>query len=155
MRKSTNKKLKVFIISFLVAALSFFSCNTIREIGFEPQDKKIVEDCRNNWMYEDLKDTITIRLLLLDKKGRYDIVSWPNLFIGITNDNDTIGLIDDFSTKDFKINSLLTFVPYDYGIEIGKSKDGLTPVFTVHKKDKENKLYCSIKSLFYGKLTDK
>ncbi|WP_163718787.1 hypothetical protein [Mangrovibacterium lignilyticum] len=143
---------RVILLIFLASLLS---CNTIRKIGFKPEDTDFVKNCREDWTYSDLKDTISIRLLLHDKKGRYDLVSWPNLFIGITNQNDTIGLIDNFTTIEYKVNSKLTFVPYDYGTEIEKALGGYAPVFTVHRKDKENRLYCSIKSLYYCKLIDK
>lgn len=142
------------IVFFITLLTLLISCNSIRKIGLKSEDIDFVESCRQNWSYLDLKDTVTIRLLMQDKKGRYDLVSWPNLFIGVTNQNDTIGLIDNFTTKEYQINSSLTFAPHNYGTDIEKVLGGYTPVFTVHKKDKENRLYCSIKTLFYCKLID-
>ena len=141
-------RIKVFSISLLTILIS---CNSIRLIGFKPEDRDFVESCRKNWTYYDLKDTATIRLLMHDKKGHYDLVGWPNLFIGITNQNDTIGMLDDFTSMEYTVNSKLTFVPYNYGTEIEKTLVG-KPAFIIHRKDNENKLYCSIKSLYYCKL---
>ena len=101
---------------------------------------------------EELNNKTTIRLLLMDKKGRYDSRSWPNLFIGIDSKNDTIGIIENFTSQDFRRGEQLTFEPYDYGIDI--EYGFLKPVFRVRKKKKESKLYCSIRTLYYAKLIE-
>jgi hypothetical protein len=149
-----NKKSNILLVPYFFLAFSFYGCNLICKIGVDPQDKIIVENCRSNWIYKELQDTITIKLLLIDKKGYYDLAKWPNFFIGITNEKDTIGIVDDFSTKDYEKNSLLTFVPYDYTRQLYNSPESLVPVLTIKRKDKENKYYCSVKTIFYGKLVE-
>jgi hypothetical protein len=147
-------KIKIGVSAFVLTLILLYSCNSIRQIGFKPEDTEFVKACRQNWIYSDLTDTVSIRLLLQDKEGRYDLVSWPNLFIGVTNQNDTIGIIDNFSTLVYKKNKILTFMPYYYGTEPQKGLSGLWPVFTVHRNDKKNKLYCSVNNLYYGKLIE-
>ena len=138
----------LFLIVILVS-----SCRFIRDLRYNENNTKYVESCREKWRFVDLKDSISIKLLLHYQKGRYDLMSWPNLFIGVTNFNDTIGIIDDFSMKKYKKNMTLNFVPYDYSNYQAK-QSWLTPVFTTHRNNKKNKLYCSIDTLFYGKLIE-
>ena len=111
----------------------------------------MIEACRKHWSFQDLADTTELKILLFDKKGRYDMSSWPNFFIGVDFKGDTIGIIDNFSTVRYKKGMVLTFVPHDYGDNIEKALT-LHPVFATHKKKEENRLYCSINKVYYGKL---
>ena len=149
-----RKKLCIRIVNVCLFLLLLNSCGVIKNRGFNAEDTDFVEICRQNWTYLDLQNTVTIRLLHQDEKGHYDLVNWPNLFIGVTNQNDTVGVIDNFTTKEYDSDIFLTFSPYDYGTDIEKSFTGLKPVFRVHRKDKINRLYCSVVNLYYGKLVD-
>ena len=135
----------------IIFVLIFSSCRMLKKVGYQADDTTYIESCRKEWTFNELKDTITIRLIMHDQKGRYDTSTWPNFFIGITNQQDTIGLIDDFTLKSYKKNELLSFAPYFYGTE-HTEPFGLDPVFTIHRNNKKNKLYCSVKKIYYGKL---
>jgi hypothetical protein len=140
------------ILTFL-SLIFMISCNVICKQRNDPRVIAKINKCRDQWMYIELSDTLKIKLLMLDTKGHYDLVGWPNLFIGVDDKNDTIGLIDNFTTKAFKNNSFLTFAPYNYGSIIDKALT-LQPVFKVHKKKKDNDLYCKIKKLYYCRLIE-
>ena len=130
------------------------SCTVIRQLRFKPEDTDYMKHCREKWEYSDLPDTISIKLLLLSKKGRYDLMHWPNFYIGICSSGDTIGVIDNFSTQIYKRGDDLIFAPYNYGTDLDKEMNMLYPVFTVYPKDKDNELHCKIRIVYFAKLIE-
>ena len=95
------------IISSSVLILLFLlilRCKSLVKHGPLPgkTEYEYVEACEKKWIYTVLSDTTTIRLLTQNEKGGFDCSNWPNLFIGITNKNDTVRLVDDFTKKKSK-----------------------------------------------------
>jgi hypothetical protein len=116
-----------------------------------------VERCRNDWTFSNLHDTLEISLLIQDKKGNYDMVSWPNLFIGINPTGDTLGIVDYDCEKIFRKRDIIRFLPSNRDTSILAVLDSRwdEPVFRVSKKSKENDLYCSVKIIYFGKVFEK
>jgi|GEM_PF-7006859 len=111
-----------------------------------------VENCRKDWQYSNLINPIEIKLLHLDKKGAYDMTSWPNLFIGITQSGDTIGIVEKNSESSFKKGESIRFNPGIRDSSIASMLGMDEPVFRVAKKSKENNLYCAIKMIYFANI---
>ena len=84
-------------------------------------------------------------------------MSWPSFTIGTNSVGDTIGVIDYEYSGELKKGKYATFEPSQRkeGVVAAIDSELDEPVFTVNRKRKENELYCSITTIFYGKLTDK
>lgn len=141
--------MKRIIFLFIIALASCKSSQSFYQI-----EKDRIGVCRDNWKIDSLTDNISIRLLLQDPKGRYDLSSWPNLFIGTTNLGDTIGIISYETNIVFGKGTVLNFnsarirnLPID---ELSSLSN--LPAFTVHKSRTDNDLYCAVKKIYYGEV---
>ena len=147
--------LRLNIILFFSICLLGLGCKSSSFMSKNDNaEKEKVEQCRKNWNYKSLDKEITIKVLIHDKKGRYDLVSWPNFFIGINTKGDTIGVIEYETELEYKKGDLITFLPSQRKNSISEQLDSEMdePVFTVRKKSRGNDLYCSVDLIYYGKL---
>lgn len=142
----------LLVVSILI--LSIIGCKTTTKVEYLSKESRKVEDCRKNWTYITARDTIVIELLKKDPQGQYDMVTWPNFFIGINARKDTIGIIDFDSSKEFKKGEILKFIPTNKTFTFIEMIDtGMDePIFKVSKHSKENDLYCAVKVVYYGNL---
>jgi hypothetical protein len=145
-------------IFYILPVLMFiYCCRT-----YNPQSKKNafeyekVERCRKNWTFSNFHDTLEISLLKEERKGSYDMVSWPNFFIGISSSGDTLGVVEYDTEKTFKKRDIIRFLTTSKDTSILAVLDNRwdEPVFRVSKRSKENDLYCSVKTIYYGKLLE-
>ena len=149
------RKMKLRLNILLIISICFFGCNSSSYLSKkENVEKEKVTQCRKNWNFKPLVSETPIEILLHDKKGRHDLVSWPNFFIGIDSKGDTIGVIEYESELDYKKGDIVVFFPGQRKNSISEQLDSEMdePVFTVRKKSKENDLYCSVELIYYGKL---
>jgi len=142
----------LLVISILI--VSIIGCKTTSKVEFLNKESRRVENCRKNWKYITATDTIVIELLKKDSQGQYDMVTWPNFFIGINAKKDTIGIIDFDSSKEFKKRAILKFIPTNKTFTFIEMIDtGMDePIFKVSKHSRENDLYCAVKFIYYGKI---
>ena len=100
-----------------------------------------------------LKAETSIIVLHHDPKGYYDMVTWPNLLIGINSKGDTIGIVEYGTELQINRNDTITFSPKQIKETILEPSAFIRkPVMSVSKKAKINDLYCSVKVIYYGKL---
>lgn len=113
-----------------------------------------VRNCREKWSYDSLQTKTEIKLLLFDKKGHFDLTTWPNFFIGVTNTNDTIGIISFETYNNIQIGKVYTFFPAKVPDTPKKATylNNVIPIFTVHKHKNKNNYYCAIDTLYFGEL---
>ncbi len=148
-------RLNLFII--LISTTFLFGCKSSSSLSEKESAEKIrVEQCRKSWNYDSLQNETSIKVLFQDKKGRYDLVTWPNFFIGIDLVGDTIGIIEYDTELEFKKGRLVTFLPAKRKSSISEILDSEMdePVFRVRKKASENDLYCAVSMIYYGKLKE-
>jgi hypothetical protein len=113
------------------------------------KEKEKVSNCRKTWKYADLEKTESITVLLYNAKMRFHLFSFPNFIIGENQKGDTIAVMDRHFEGKLKQGDKITIEPY---LWTETEKNIIKPLFTVHKKSKENNLYCSIKKVFYGRI---
>jgi hypothetical protein len=77
--------------------------------------------------------------------------SWPNLYIGIDNKGDTIGLVENISELKFKPGTVLTFSQYEGQKDFSRALN-MQPILKVSKRTKDNDLYCAVNRVYYAKL---
>lgn len=112
-------------------------------------EQKSVSECYKSWKYEDLQTVQHVRVLLYNQKHNQDIYSYPNFLIGINTKGDTIAIMDkDFEGK-LREGDMITVEPDEW---TNAEKEIKKPLFTVRKKPSENKLYCSVNVIFYGRI---
>ena len=139
----------------LIIILCLFGCASSSHLSKNVnREKQKIEQCRKNWVFKSLDKELSINVLLYDKKGRYDLVSWPNFFIGIDTQGDTIGVIEYETDLEYRKGDIVTFLPSQRKSSISDQLDSKMdePVFKVRKKAKENDLYCAVELIYYGKL---
>ena len=140
-------RLKFFLL--LSTYLLFTSCFNYNSKKVANQEYDKVKNCRNNWIYEDLKEKKEIKVLLFDEKRCLHNHCFPNFILGVTNANDTIAILDKGFEGLVKINSKITIEPQHW---IGEEKEDYLPAFIVSNKTKENDLLCRVKYVYYGKI---
>ncbi len=146
------------IVYFLPVFIFVNSCKSYNPLSNKNDfEYEKIESCRKDWTFQNLHDTLEISLLLEDRKGSYDMASWPNFFIGINPSGDTLGIVDNNCEKIFKKRDIIRFFPANRDTSISNALDSGwdEPVFKVSKNSKENNLYCSVKIVYYGKWVEK
>lgn len=148
-----GKQLLLLMIICLVTSCKKFIATKLISDEHWKRETEYVTACRENWVYGDLQEKVTVRILTLDLMGNRGF-RHPNFFIGSTFEGDTIGLI----VYDFKgtmaIGDIIEFLP-------GKSRNDTIdgwfsvyhhPLFTVSRKRKRNALQCSVKHVYYAEI---
>jgi len=129
--------------------LLFQGCAIMNKKTYWQTEKEKVSTCYNTWKYEDLQKIESITVLLYNAKENRDLYSYPNFIIGKTPKGDTIAVMDKSFEGNLKQGDKITIEP---NLWTEAEKEIKKPLLTVHKKSKENKLYCSIKKVFYGRI---
>lgn len=136
------------VIFACITALFIQGCVMNKKAYWETEKEK-VSNCYKSWKYEDLQTEQQIKLLLYNPKHSQDIYSYPNFLIGINAKGDTIAIIDkDFEGK-LSQGDMITVEPHEWTEAENAIKK---PLLTVRKKSSENKLYCSVSIVFYGRI---
>ena len=144
--------MKLIILSIILIC-SFNSCRKSKTITKEDTEFEKVERCRDKWKYGSFKGILKIRLLRLEPKGRYDLTTWPNFFIGIDSLGDTVGVIEYYTDRKCEMGEIINFSPSKKKQPISEELQSFEqdiPVFHVNKKPEDNDLYCAIKIIYYG-----
>lgn len=105
-------------------------------------------DCYDKYLYIDLeKEILNTRILFVSYKHGIDLTLYPNFFICVTQNHDTIGLIDREFSGQVLIGELASIKPAQWND--GEKEFGRPPLFF-----KENliDLYCKVKIVYRGKL---
>ena len=139
----------------IIYLLLLTNCNSLtrtKSIDYAIE-KERVENCRRKWTFVDISDTLTIKLITHEEKGRYHMSSWPNFYIGIDTKGDTIGVVENISNQRFKKGALIKFSSYEGEKDISRVLY-MYPILRVAKKPKENDIYCSVEKVFYAKIIE-
>ncbi len=149
------------ISSILIVTLTLIGCQRFIHSNLTSKRKKkanleIVESCRELWNYSTTDDTIKIKVLKFESKGRYSNVSWPSFTIGTNSVGDTIGVIDYEFSGELKKGRYAAFAPSQRkeGVVSAIDSELDEPVFKVNRKRKDNELYCSVSAIYYGIVTE-
>lgn len=144
--------LLLIIIGLFTSCKKFITTKLISDDRWK-RETEYVTACRENWVYGNLQENVTVCILKLDLMANRDL-SHPNFFIGSTFQGDTIGLI----VYDFKgtmaLGDTIEFLP-------GKSRNDTIdgwfsvyhhPLFAISHKRKRNALQCSVKQVYYAEI---
>ncbi len=136
--------IKTYFLLFMV--LTLLSCTSTKQIA----NYQTIKDCRSKWIFKDLEMKDSIKILLIEYQMRRDLVYFPNFIIGVTNDGDTIGVLDrinhdihDFGQKGKRIN----IIPSRWSEE---EKNNKKPVFRIYKDPNDFNLICRALTIYYG-----
>ncbi len=139
---------KISIMGVCICGYILTGC-FVRSRKFWDSEKNKVEECRSKWIHKDLPKEQQITVLLFTPKSNRDIYSYPNFLIGVTEIKDTIAFIDKHFEGEIRVGVRIKLLPFQWS-EAEKTIN--KPIFTVHKKSKENDLYCIVKTVYYGKI---
>jgi hypothetical protein len=136
-------------VKFLFIFLAFACSNKTSKQLYKQSNR--LNDCRKNWHYINTKsgDEITLRVILFDKRDYYDVATYPCFVIGVTPNNDTVGVVDKVFEDAVEVGKNVK-ATYDTWRDI----DTLTfiPAFLISKDEKRNGLYCSVKTVYRAKI---
>ena len=145
------------LMGFLIVFSSckgFYSKHFVSKERWE-KEHIYVENCRDNWTYSDLNDSLSIEVIHFENQWNYDLAHFPSFFIGVTAKNDTIGIIDYDFNGNVEIGEELLFKPGKSRMTPESGKNGHTPCFTYSYKRKLNKINCAVKNIYYAELISK
>ncbi len=145
----------IFIVFFITYCTSNKSIYTSEK---EWNEYLKVNRCRGNWKYGSFEGELELKIIRHELKGRHDLTSWPNFFIGTINSGDTVGVIEYDVEKEIMKGEIIKLLPtkrkYAPTDEI-QYFDSDEPLLSISPKPKDNDLYCAIKIIYYGKLISK
>jgi len=138
-------------IGFILVLFFSFStgCTFYSKYPSEVEVKRLIE-CQKRWRYKDLDKDQEITVLLFQGKSNFDIYTYPNLIIGVTALNDTVGILDKDFSEPLISGDRITLTADNWS---EREKEILKPLFTVHKNSIENDLFCKVSTVFYGKIS--
>jgi hypothetical protein len=103
--------------------------------------------CYDKFTFKDLDSNMEIKVLAFYPHLRADLTYWPDFVIGITESNDTIGIIDkNFDGKIKKMDKALVLPATWDNYEV----EHLHPPVLINKKKHERELYCKVKLVYRG-----
>jgi hypothetical protein len=137
--------MKFRICFILFFAISSCTVNKLRQ----QEDLKRVIECRQNRLDSNIQVNTKIRVILFDEQRFYDVARYPAFIIGITSDNDTIGVVDKTFDGKLSLNQLIEVGPDTW---TNLEMESLHPILSVSKDKARNNLYCSFKVLYRGKI---
>ena len=136
---------KIFVIVVLISVLNS-GCAVMRKRDMLSEFKRI-GNCEDNWIYSDLKSNIRMKVLLFIPTSRFDISFYPSFTIGITDQGDTIAILDSHMETVINKDDIIRVNPLS--IEVNKENK---PLFTFFKDHRINDLFCSVKNVYYGEI---
>lgn len=138
-------------IATVFISLLFVSCFHLKEGNNEwlKNQHDLMRNCKENWLYEDLKDSFKIKVLLVDKEMRHGPKYFPNFIIGITKENDTIGVLYKSFNEIIQEGEIVSIFPSNWNSD---EKLEFIHMIRVSDKQKRNSLYCSIVNVYWVKL---
>lgn len=111
-----------------------------------------VENCRKAWVYLNLKEMTSIKVLHFQKSTNVCMQFFPNFIIGVNADSDTIGIVELGYKGTLRKNEIISVIPS----EIDDIQQSLNmPVLFTFKKPKDNNLLCAINKIYYGVIEQK
>lgn len=136
------------VIFTCISALVIQGC-IMNKTEYWEAEKEKVYNCHKSWKYQDLQKEQRVKLLLFNLKHRHSMLSYPNFLIGINVEGDTIAIMDNNFDGKLDQGDIITAEPHEW---TEAEKEYIKPLLTVHKKSYENKLYCSISIVYYGRI---
>lgn len=142
--------MKIYLsFTLLVIQSVFYSCS-LRSSSYWESETKKMRDCQASWRFIDLDKAQEVTVLLFQGKSRFHLYAYPNLIIGVTSLNDTIGILDKDFSEPLISGDRILLTAQNWS---EKEKDILKPLFTLYNSSVENDLYCKVSTVFYGKIT--
>lgn len=158
-----NKIIYQLILIVILSSCNYSNLNlwsSKRTYKFWINEHERISSCRDLWIYDDLGTEIKIKVLYYQQKQYYSAAAFPNFIIGLTNQHDTLGIIDFFSKKiTIKIGDSIIVKPCD---SIAKQtentrccvenelKESIKPLYIISKYKNDNNIFCSVKYIYYG-----
>ncbi len=144
--RKMNKINSLLVILFLIVALSNCSVYLEKKRNYR---FKIIEDCRKKWIYQELQNSFSIKILVFNPKSAVTGMKFPNFIIGMTKEKELIAIIDKDFENNLKKGTEITVKPIKWTLT---EKENLMPMFTVEKRRKDRELYCKVKTIYYGEI---
>lgn len=144
MKKNVNLSLLILIVFFVA------SCGKRIIALTEENEVQKIRACRENWRFEDLpEDKKDVKVLLFENKSEYSIHSFAT-FVICVHEDDTFSIIDkDYYHNVIKNGSLINLKVHKW---TDREKEIYKPIFFFSKDTLVNKLFCSVKVVFWGRI---
>lgn len=143
------------IISFVFITLFLYGCSIPRGKKIYAEESKKIKECRARWSYSPIENELELEILYFTGITHTTFKSHPNFVIGVTSQNDTIGIINFSSENDWtKGNKVKVIKDIQLQRNLQLSSMNSKPIFYVSKSRKENKLQCAITNIYFGKLIE-
>jgi len=137
------KKIIILLALLTTGCKAKYTPPTAQEI----EENKRLYECYTKWKRMDLKGIKMVKVLYFGKYFEYDLLTYPNLIIGIDENNDTIIALDNTPCTPREYNpGEAAILLQTYWFDNEKNGSGIaTP------KEISKKYDCSIKTLYYAR----
>ena len=137
------KKILVLLALVIMGCKARYKPPTPQEI----EENKRLYECYTKWKRVDLKGIKMVKVLYFGEYFEFDLLTYPNLIIGVDENKDTIIALDNTPFTPYKYRSGETaLLLQTYWFDVEKNGVGIA----VHKET-QKKYYCSIKTLYYAR----
>ena len=121
-------------------------------------EHKYVESCLEQWHFYFLnaQDEAKIKLLYFCEKSAICMMKYPYFFIGVTQNNDTVGFVSKTLESKVSIGDSISFASIKTNQDTLNNDSipfGYYPVFTVSNSREFNSIFCSVKNIYISKNT--
>jgi len=125
---------------FFIFILLLQSCNSTKPTVEE------IHSCMKDWKFYELEKQQKVRVIFFRKYDLHYMTPFPNIIVGVNQNNDTIAAIDLSYTYPAKIKKgyYVTIKPHKWRNEL---KDGLILPGYIESK----KILCAVKKVYYSK----
>lgn len=142
------------IIIFIFVLFIFCSCSANRLLNnfkenYRMNEHSKIQKCSESWNYQDLEDVEKMKILIFNKSHRFDLLFFPNMFVGINSLGDTIGILDLDFKGDVKEGDSVSFKPVQWPEWDKKYPNSGVRIFP-KKIQYKNKYYCSVRNVYFG-----
>jgi len=105
-----------------------------------------INSCMKDWKFYELEKEQKVKVLFFHKYNVNYMVPFPNMILGVNQNNDTIAAIDLSYTYPAKIKKgyYVTIKPY-------KWKNDLEDEPILWGFEKPKKIFCAVKKVYYSK----
>jgi len=149
-------KSQLYLLAF---SLSLISCKSSKtgHNNFDNNRYDTIRSCSQKWQFLSVDTTFSIKVLACLPAFHVDLTVRPAMIVGVTNQNDSIRVLQYGFEKDLKIGKFIQVKP-DTSIDI---KNTLTMALVqrdlpfVLSKDKTfDRYYCEVTKTYFGKVSE-
>lgn len=133
------------LIVFLVSTLLGMSCSS-KKLPYNEADQ-IIESCRDNWYFIELKDSVSVTVILFQEWYPQSLILNPAFIVGVTELGDTVGAIDGTFKGNLKIGDFIMLTPAASPLDDEFQYNNF-PVYSVFRKRDDISKICSVSRIF-------